>query len=198
MTHNQFNSTGFYLQELNFTDSKSCKAKGKIFIENGYYLGELEMNIYQLHVILKHHGHIGRLVEMLIQSDQTLKSGHYPMVIDVEKHLGHGLTFHADALLIEKLSSRRRIDRKIQYSLRLVSIQKLNKLRMIKNLRNIVKMNRLPSTDILRSEDQLKQAYNDYRYYTSLSVKDEKAKHQTGLSNPFVFRMAQLYHSSPR
>ncbi len=195
MTTNQFTSIGFLLQELLFTDSKNCKVKGKIFIENGYYLGEIDMNVFQLHVILKHHGHIGRLIEMLMQNDQTLKQEQYPLHINVEHHLGHGLTFHADEFLIEKKGSRRDMDRKIQYSLKLISIKKLNKLRMIKNLRNIVKMNLLPATNLL-SEDKMKEAYSDYQYFTSKAVKEEVAKQRTGLSNPYVFKMAQLYHSA--
>ncbi len=195
MKNKIFKSIGIQINQIYFDSESSCTIWGKVFIENGFYHCDVEMSVYQLSILLNHHGHLGRLIQVMIQNDYLNQMRQYPNLIDLQENLGSGVILLGDELMMSKIQARRKeMDGKVHYALVIDSIRKINKLQMIKNTTQVARLTSIPNDRIVPDIESLKAAYQKYKYYTSINIQEHQAKSKCGLDNPYLFRIAELYN----
>lgn len=197
MKEKKINSIGIKINQINFESENSCTIWGQVFVENGYYHCDIQLTVHQLYIILKHHDHIGRLIQIMIRQDYISQVNEYPNFIDIEAKLGNGVILQADEFEMSAVKARRKNpDGSTHYAMQIAEIHKLNRLQMLKNTTQIVRLTSMPNDRIVPDISVLKEAYSKYRYYHSLNIQDGIAKSKSGLDNPYLFKMAEYYHSA--
>ncbi len=185
---------GLQINQIYFDSKHTCTLWGKVFEENAFYHCDIEMSVYQLYVLLGHHGHLGRLIQLMIKQDYQNQMNAYPNLIDLEATLGSGVILTADEVILKRTQARRKNqDGTVHYALSIESINKVNKLQMIQNTSKVAHMTSIPNTRIIPDIESLKVAYKKYNYYTSLNIDENHAKNKCGLDNPYLFRLASIY-----
>ncbi len=188
---------GLQVNQIYFDTENTCTIWGKVFEENGFYHCDIELSVYQLYVLLGHHGHIGRLVQVMIKQDYQNQSNNYPNLIDLEANLGSGVIMLADEITLHKIEARRKHeDGMVHYAMRVENIQKVNKLQMIQNTSKVAHMTSIPNHRLIPDIESLKVAYKKYTYYTSINIEEQHAKNKSGLDNPYLFRLARIYNQA--
>ena len=189
--------TGIQVNQINFESEVQCTLWGKVFVHNGFYHCDIQLSVYQLFVILKHHDHIGKLLNIMIKQDYQNQMSEFPNFIDIEAKLGNGILLLADELKLEIIKTRRSVkDNSVHYAMKIIDITKMNKLQTLRNTTQVVRMTSMPNERIVPDADFLKNAYSKYRYYHSLDMHEALAKSKSGLENPYIFKMAEYYHSA--
>ncbi len=187
---------GIQVNQIYFDTEHSCTVWGKVFEQNGFYHCDIEMSVYQLYILLGHHGHLGRLIQVMIKQDYNTQVSAYPNLVDLQENLGNGVILTADEILLQRKKARRKEkDGGIHYAMSILSIQKVNKLQMIQNTSQVAHMTSIPNQRIVPDVEALKVAYKKYNYYTSLNIEDQHAKNKSGLENPYLFRLASMYYN---
>ncbi len=195
MANQSFKSLGIQINQIYFDTETTCTIWGRVFIENGFYHCDIEMSVYQLHVLLEHHGPLGKLVQVIIKNDYLNQMNQYPNLIDLQETLGSGVILLADELLIAQKQARRRTeDGSIHYAMQIQDIRKLNKLQVLRNSSRVARLTSIPNERIVPDINTLKSAYKKYEYYTSINIQEKQAKSKCGLENPYLFKIAEMYH----
>ncbi len=195
MNAQNLRAIGLQVNQIYFDTENSCTIWGKVFEDNGFYHCDIEMSVYQLYILLSHHGHLGRLIQLMIKQDYQSQVNAYPNLVDLERNLGSGVIMTADEIIMKRTKARRKEnDGTIHYAMTIENIQKVNKLQMIQNTSKVAHMTSIPNKRIVPDMESLQVAYKKYNYYTSLNIDEQHAKNKCGLDNPYLFRLASMYN----